>query len=42
VDADITWEDIYSETAIAYPMCYRATLSGERLKTALEGVADNI
>jgi S-sulfosulfanyl-L-cysteine sulfohydrolase len=40
--ADITWDDVYSETAITYPTSYRATLSGEQLKAILEDVADNI
>src|SRR5262249_7521081 len=38
----ITWEDIYNMTAISYPAVYRVTLTGERLKTILEDVADNL
>jgi len=38
----ITWEDVYNMTAISYPAVYRVTLTGERLKTILEDVADNL
>ena len=35
-------EDVYSATAITYPQCYRATMSGARLREVLEDVADNL
>ncbi len=38
----ITWEDVYSATAITYPTCYRTLLSGRRIKAILEDVADNL
>jgi len=38
----ITWEDVYSATAITYPAVYRMSMTGEALKTVLEGVADNL
>lgn len=38
----ITWEDVYSATAITYPTCYRTILSGHRIKEILEDVADNL
>jgi sulfur-oxidizing protein SoxB len=41
-DQPVTWEDVYSMTAITYPAVYRATMSGETLKTILEDVADNL
>jgi sulfur-oxidizing protein SoxB len=40
--AAITWDDLYSATAISYPACYRAKLTGEALKAILEDVADNL
>ncbi len=40
--ADITGDDMYSQTAITYPECYRNEMSGEMLKTILEDVADNL
>nr|VFJ46707.1 MAG: sulfate thiol esterase SoxB [Candidatus Kentron sp. DK] len=39
---DIRREDVYNQTAITYPNCYRLEMSGERLKTVLEDVADNL
>ncbi|BAT59166.1 trifunctional nucleotide phosphoesterase protein YfkN precursor [Variibacter gotjawalensis] len=39
---DITREDIYNATAITYPNAYRIKMAGERIKLALEDVADNI
>lgn len=39
---DITWDDIYSQTAMTYPACYRLTFKGEMLKAILEDVADNL
>jgi S-sulfosulfanyl-L-cysteine sulfohydrolase len=38
----ITWEDVYSATAITYPAVYRMPMKGEAIKEALEGVADNL
>jgi sulfur-oxidizing protein SoxB len=38
----ITWDDIYSETAMTYPTCYRLNFKGAMLKTILEDVADNL
>ena len=40
--APITVEDIHNATAITYPQVYRQTMTGERLKTVLEDVADNL
>lgn len=39
---DITREDITNATAITYPNAYRIKMTGERIKIALEDVADNI
>ncbi|VFM97582.1 MAG: sulfate thiol esterase SoxB [Candidatus Kentron sp. G] len=39
---DIRTEDLYNQTAITYPNCYRMEMSGERIKTVLEDVADNL
>jgi S-sulfosulfanyl-L-cysteine sulfohydrolase len=41
-DQAITWDDLYSATAITYPNCYRRTLSGAAIKDILEDVADNL
>jgi sulfur-oxidizing protein SoxB len=38
----ITWDDIYSATAITYPTVYRLPIRGAFLKTVLEDVADNL
>jgi sulfur-oxidizing protein SoxB len=38
----ITVEDIHNATAITYPQVYRLPMTGERLKTVLEDVADNL
>jgi sulfur-oxidizing protein SoxB len=38
----ITWEDVYSVTAITYPAVYRIGMKGAAIKTVLEGVADNL
>ena len=38
----ITFEDVTNATAMTYPANYRMTMTGERLKNALEDVADNI
>ena len=38
----ITWDDIYSETSLTYPACYRLNFKGAMLKTILEDVADNL
>jgi len=40
--SDITVDDLYTQTAITYPACYRNEMSGELLKTILEDVADNL
>ena len=39
---DITVDDLYTQTAITYPACYRNQMTGEFLKTILEDVADNL
>ena len=41
-DQAITWDDLYSATAITYPNCYRRTFSGAAIKDILEDVADNL
>ena len=38
----ITWDDLFTATAIPYPACYRTAIKGEMLKTILEDVADNL
>ncbi len=40
--SDITVDDVYTQTAITYPACYRNEMTGEFLKTILEDVADNL
>lgn len=40
--SDITGDDLFSQTAITYPQCYRNEMTGELLKTILEDVADNL
>ncbi len=35
-------EDVYSQTAITYPECYRTEMTGQRLKDILEDVCDNL
>ena len=39
---DITWDDVYSETAMTYPACYRINMTGENLRLILEDVGDNL
>ena len=39
---EITGEDLFSQTAITYPECYRNEMTGEFLKIILEDVADNL
>ncbi len=39
---DITWDDLYSETAMTYPAVYRLKFKGSRIKEILEDVADNL
>nr|VFJ76077.1 MAG: sulfate thiol esterase SoxB [Candidatus Kentron sp. FW] len=39
---DIRGEDVYNQTAITYPNCYRMEMTGERIKAILEDVADNL
>nr|VFJ86253.1 MAG: sulfate thiol esterase SoxB [Candidatus Kentron sp. LFY] len=39
---DIRVEDVYNQTAITYPNCYRMEMTGERIKAILEDVADNL
>ena len=39
---DITFEDVANATAISYPACYRANMTGQRLHEILEDVADNL
>ncbi len=38
----IRMEDVYNQTAITYPACYRTEMSGKSLKEILEDVADNL
>jgi sulfur-oxidizing protein SoxB len=40
--ADITAEDVYTQTAITYPNAYRTEMTGAYLKDVLEDVADNL
>jgi len=40
--ADITAEDVYTQTAITYPNAYRTEMTGAYLKEVLEDVADNL
>ncbi len=35
-------EDVYNQTAITYPACYRTEMTGKTLKEILEDVADNL
>jgi len=39
---DITVDDVYTQTAITYPNCYRSEMSGKLIKDILEDVADNL
>nr|VFK44953.1 MAG: sulfate thiol esterase SoxB [Candidatus Kentron sp. SD]VFK49654.1 MAG: sulfate thiol esterase SoxB [Candidatus Kentron sp. SD]VFK80375.1 MAG: sulfate thiol esterase SoxB [Candidatus Kentron sp. SD] len=39
---DIRVEDVYNQTAITYPNCYRMEMTGARIRTILEDVADNL
>lgn len=39
---DITAEDLYAETAITYPVCYRREMTGAQIRALLEDVADNV
>ncbi len=41
-EQEITGEDLFSQTAITYPECYRNDMTGEFLKIILEDVADNL
>ncbi len=38
----IRMEDVYNQTAITYPACYRTEMTGKMLKEVLEDVADNL
>jgi sulfur-oxidizing protein SoxB len=40
--ADITVDDVFTQTSISYPNCYRTEMKGEFLKIILEDVADNL
>ncbi len=40
--ADITAEDVYTQTSITYPNAYRTEMTGSFLKEVLEDVADNL
>lgn len=40
--ANITGDDLFTQTAITYPECYRNEMTGDLLKTILEDVADNL
>ncbi|MBT5036413.1 MAG: thiosulfohydrolase SoxB [Rhodospirillaceae bacterium] len=39
---DIRAEEVYSQTAITYPSCYRQEMTGQQLKEILEDVGDNL
>ncbi len=39
---DIRGDDLFNQTAITYPACYRTEMTGEYLKQVLEDVADNL
>nr|VFK55618.1 MAG: sulfur-oxidizing protein SoxB [Candidatus Kentron sp. TC] len=39
---NIRLEDIYNQTAITYPNCYRMQMTGARIRMILEDVADNL
>nr|VFK67989.1 MAG: sulfate thiol esterase SoxB [Candidatus Kentron sp. UNK]VFK73295.1 MAG: sulfate thiol esterase SoxB [Candidatus Kentron sp. UNK] len=39
---DIRVEDVYNQTAITYPNCYRMRMTGARIRMILEDVADNL
>jgi S-sulfosulfanyl-L-cysteine sulfohydrolase len=39
---DIRAEEVYSQTAITYPSCYRQEMTGQQLKDILEDVGDNL
>jgi sulfur-oxidizing protein SoxB len=39
---DIRAEDVYTQTAITYPACYRQEMTGKQLKEILEDVGDNL
>ncbi|MFQ6022341.1 MAG: thiosulfohydrolase SoxB [Acidiferrobacterales bacterium] len=41
-EQEITIEDVYNQTSITYPSCYRTEMTGEQLKLILEDVADNL
>jgi sulfur-oxidizing protein SoxB len=38
----IRMEDVYNQTAITYPSCYRMEMTGETIRVVLEDVADNL
>ncbi|MBB4302247.1 sulfur-oxidizing protein SoxB [Rhodobium orientis] len=40
--ADITVEDIHTQTSMTYPEAYRSEMTGQLLKDILEDVADNL
>jgi len=40
--SNITGDDLFTQTAITYPACYRNEMTGEFLKVILEDVADNL
>ena len=40
--SNITGDDLFSQTAITYPACYRNEMTGDFLKIILEDVADNL
>jgi sulfur-oxidizing protein SoxB len=39
---DITWDDVYTATAMTYPNVYRTGMKGQQLKDILEDVCDNL
>lgn len=39
---DIRVEDVFSQTAVTYPKCYRSEMTGQLLKDILEDVGDNL
>lgn len=40
--SDITVDDVFTQTALTYPACYRNEMDGALIKTILEDVADNL
>jgi sulfur-oxidizing protein SoxB len=40
--SDITVDDVFTQTGLTYPACYRSEMDGALIKTILEDVADNL